>query len=243
MEISNAKKLSTYNADQLLKASSSSKVLTKAANLDLLKTINSASQEMDALGDIGLTVKFDEIKTYKTHEGRIPELFGAKGEFYTVATVLDGSGRHVEHKSKYFQSIKRGERLPLGSGGLLAAYIKNPTWFIDVHMLVMESDSDYRLLGENIEKARKESGLNDAMDFIGKLSAADPTSISRVIQAVNIFSDILTYLLKNNGDDHVATIHEFFLRDQAFGAGRHPEEGLRKFNFVDTAYTIELTQL
>lgn len=243
LNFTNVPEVAKIDSSTLLRALSSKRFLSNPENLEWIKKISSAEQEIDGSGDIGLTIKFDEIKPLKTGEGRIAEWFGAKGEFYVITTVLDGSGTNFEYKTKYFQGIKRGELFPLGSGGMLISYLKNPKWFIDIHMIIMESDSDYRKIGENIEKAKKESKLGEAMNFIGSLSTLDPTAISKVVSGVDIFTDVLAYFMKENGDDHIATIHDFYLKHQAFGYGRHPETGRKKFQDVETAYTIELTSL
>jgi hypothetical protein len=243
LNFTNAQKIAEIESSTLLRALSSKDFLSNPKNKETLKEIHSAEEEVDNAGDIGLTVKFDEIKPLVSGEGRFAEWFGAKGEFYIITTAFDGSGNNFEYKTKYFQGIPRNTSLPLGDGGLLVAYLKNPKWFVDIHMIIMESDSDYRKLGESIEKAKKESKLGDAMKFVGSLSTIDPTSISKVISAVDIFTDLVAYFMKENGDDHIATIHDFYLKHQAFGQGRHPKEGLKNFINVDAAYSIDLTPL
>jgi hypothetical protein len=226
----------------LLRAISSPRWTRNPENLHRIKEINGANEEMDRLGDVGLTVKFDEVKLLITPEG-IAEWFGATGEFYVITTVLDGSGRHFEYKTQYFQGIKRDDILPLGTGGMLVSFLKNPRWFVDIHMLVMESDSDIRNLGKFIDEAKKEAKLDDIMKFVGIAVAFDPTTVSQVITGVNLFLTALAEILKANGDDYVAAVHDFYLKHQAFGIGRHPEAGLKRFQNVEVAYTIDLTKL
>jgi hypothetical protein len=202
-----------------------------------------AAAEVDAAGDLGLTVAFKEVKVQRVAEGLRGKLLGEKGEIYVLTTALDGSGRPFEYKTQFFPGIKRAAKLPLGDGGMLVTYLTNPQWFIDVHMLVMESDSDVRQLGEFIAAARAEAKLEDAIGFVGSLGAFDPTAVAQVIKGVDIFLTALTYLLRQNGDDHIATIHDFYLKHQAFGQGRHPDKGTTEYQGVSAAYQMDLVPL
>jgi hypothetical protein len=235
-------KLINIDSSVLLRAMSSARWNRDPENLRIIKDINGANEEMDQLKDVGLTVKFEKVKVLTTSE-MISEWFGATGEFYVITTVIDGSGSPFEYKTQYFQGIKRDDFLPLGDGGMLVSFLKNPKWFLDIHMLVMESDSDIRKLGEIIGQAKEEAKLDDVIGFVGTAAAFDPTMISKVVTGVNLFLTILSGVLKANGDDHIATIHDFYLKHQAFGKGRHPEQGLKKFQDVEVAYNIELTEL
>lgn len=235
-------KIANMDSLKLLKAMSDTQWNRAPENLRTVKDINGANEEMDRLGDIGITIEFEEVKILKTSEA-IAEWFGAKGEFYVITTATDGSGSPFEYKTQYFQGIGRDSLLPLGDGGMLVSFMKNPKWFLDIHMLVMECDSDIRRLGEAIGEAKEKAKLDDIMNFIGTAAAFDPTIISQAVTGVNMFLTILSGILKANGDDHIATIHDFYLKHQAFGKGRHPQVGRKKFQEVEVAYNIELTQL
>ena len=83
-------------------------------------------------------------------------------------------------------------------------------------------------------------------DVVAKVSARVPfvfSGVTDVTKAVDMFAAALAYLLKQNGDDHVATVHDFYLKPQAFGQGRHPARGLKTFQKVEVAYQIDLTKL
>ncbi|OGG55646.1 MAG: hypothetical protein A3F84_23845 [Candidatus Handelsmanbacteria bacterium RIFCSPLOWO2_12_FULL_64_10] len=214
--------------------------------LKLLRTLNKGQDEVDALrtqGELGVTVQLNEVVVKDAHEG----FFGGAGEIYTVSWLLDGSGKTAEFKSKVFTGINDGDRLPLGGGGMLLGYIKNPRWFIDMHAVVMESDSDIRGVGDAIAKAKQESGWDELVKQLGVIGALDPTKISQAINVVGLLADLVSFFLKQNGDDHVATIHDFYLEQQVFGAGRHPEPTIvppphrTTFQDVETSYTITLS--
>ena len=226
----------------ILRALSSSRWLKDPRNLKRLKTLNAAAEEMDRLGRVGLTLVVEELKALTASES-IREWFGDTGEFYLIATLLDGSGRLTEYKTRFFQGIKRGDRLPLGEGGMLVGLLENPRWFVDFHLVVMESDSDIRLVGAAIERARKESGLEEVLRLMGTTAAFDPVMINRVVTGVDLFLTMLSKILRENGDDHVATVHDFYLKHQGFGLGRHPAEGLERFQKVEIAYRIDLTKI
>jgi hypothetical protein len=235
-------RLREIDATVLLRAMSIPEWTKNEDNLPKLMDINRAREEIDQVRDVGLTVKFERIKPLITSEG-ILEWFGATGEFYVITTILDGSGRRFEYTTQYFQKIKRDEFFPLGTGGILVGFIQNPHWFIDIHMLVMESDSDIRNFGKFIEEAKKEAKLDDLLKFVGTAAAFDPTMVSQVVTGVNLFLAALTHILKANGDDYIGSIHDFYLKHQRFGEGRHPKQDLKRFQNVEAAYTIDLTKL
>jgi len=232
------KELASVPAKSILRAVSSTRWLRDPNNLPKLKTINAANAEMDRLRNVGLTASFEKIRLLTTSE-----FFGDSGEFYVITTIVDGSGRLAEYKTQYFQGIKKGDFLPLGEGGLLVGFIERPRWFVDIHMVVMESDSDVRAVGKAIEEARKESKLDELLEMLKKAPVFDPLIITKVTAGIEVFLVLLSKILRENGDDHVATIHDFYLKHQAFGAGRHPAQGLQRFQDVEVAYRIELTEL
>lgn len=217
--------------------------IARRANVgrSLPEVVREAEQSVDEAGDVGLTLSFKELVALDDGDFDFWP-FSETGEIYVVTSILDGSGREPEFKTKLFERIDEGDRLPLGDGGMLVGTIENPRWFIDVHMLVMESDGDVRQVGEAIEEARKKSGLGAALPAIGALSGFDPTSVSRIVGAVDAFLGILSGILRENGDDHIATIHDFYLKSQAFGAGRHPARGTRQFQSVRAAYQIDVSK-
>lgn len=234
--------LSEVGSNALLRAMSSPRWTKDPKNLPKIRDINRAREEIGQVGDVGLTVKFEKIKPLITSEGML-KWFGATGEFYVITTILDGSSRTLEYTTQFFQGIKRDDFFPLGPGGMLVGLIKNPRWFIDIHMLIMESDSDIRNLGKYIEDAKKETKLDDILKFVGTVATFDPTRITQVVSGVNIFLTTLQYILQKNNDDYIATIHDYYLNCQKFGAGRRPKEGLKRFQNVEAAYTIDLTAL
>lgn len=206
----------------------------------LLDELSSVSEEQNAkVSGKGLTLSIKEIWIDDIHEG----WFSGKGEVYIVTSMLAGSSEQPDFKTKDFQDIAWGDRLPLGEGGMLVGLIKDPAWFVDFHLLVMESDSDLRELGKTIAAVRADSGLNDAIELAGKLAMFDPTGISQITTAVDIFLSGLSAALKANGDDHIATIHDFYLAAQGWGIGRHPPEGTTKWQDAKAAYQIDLEDI
>ena len=235
-------KLNQVNSGTLLRALNNPDWTRETENLQNLKYINGATKEIDSFGDIGLTLKIERMKTLNTSEG-VREWFGETGEFYILTTMIDGSNKPVEYKTLYFQNLKRDDFFPLGNGGMLVSFINNPRWFIDFHMLVMESDSDVRSFGKLIDTAKKEAKLDEISNVISQLSVFDASAILKYTNCVDLFLTILSNILQENGDDHIATIHDFYLKHQAFGQGRHPLVGEQKFQDVELAYTIDLTEL
>lgn len=63
--------------------------------------------------------------------------------------------------------------------------------------------------------------------------------VTKVLAGVDAFLVILSGILSANGDDHIATIHDFYLKHQGFGAGRHPATGLQRFQDAEVAYKFD----
>lgn len=243
ISIPTAESFASVDSKAVLRALSSRSFLSNPANSATLERLNTANEEMDRAGSVGLSVSFSEVKMLEAAEGIWGKWFGASSEFYVVTTAIDGSGQVSDYKTQFFEGLKRDDDLPLGDGGMLVSYMENPRWFVDLHMIVMESDSDLRQLGQKIDEAKQQTGLDEILELVGTAAAFDPTLISQVTSGVDLFLSALVHGLKANGDDHVATIHDFYLKHQAFGKGRHPKEGTKRFQGVEVAYDIELTEL
>lgn len=212
-------------------------------NRSLLHTLDAAAAELTASRPFGLTLAFNEMLVRTSAEGLPGRIFGERGEIYVVTAVLDGRGAPIEHTTHFFPGIAAGDTLPIGEGGLLATWIRDPQWFVDIHMLVMESDSDRRSLGDLVAAARAEAGLDRMVTETSAEDGFQPEAVARLVSGVDTFLSALTFLLRKNGDDHVATIHDFYLEHQAFGQGRHPVAGLTRYQGVEAAYTIDLEPL
>ena len=234
--------------------------LSAASGLDLLRALDSgptdegspraalrarletAGDEVAALrrggGSLEVTVALAEVTVLDVHEG---VLAGKAGEIYLVSWILSGNGRAAEFRSHRFPSVRAGDRLPLGEGGMLLGFLDGPRWFLDMHALILESDADLRTVADSMDRAKKETGWTDMLQTLAALERFEP---GRLIDAANLIgrcADLAVGLLKQNGSDHVATIHDFYLEQQGFGAGRHPAEGLTRFQDVEAAYSIELS--
>lgn len=193
--------------------------------------------------DLGLTVRFTELIPKTSGEGMIGDLLKRRGNFYLVTSVLDGSGKIWEHYTKLFHGIKAMEPFPLGEGGLLVAFLKNPKWFVDIHTLVMESDVDERNLSACYFKARKDSGLLSAVEALSSMAFFNASSVLNIIRTVDVFLKLLIKQLSKNGDDVVASLHDCWLEQQQFGSGRHPKNGFRHYNRIKAAYKVDIFSL
>jgi len=212
------------------------------AKAGLDSTIATAAKAVDTAKDIGLTVSFKKVRIL---EANAEGFDWGRGEVYVIAALLDGSGRGVQYQTRSFEGIHDGDFLPLGEGGLLVGAIEKPRWFIDLHMVIAESDQDIRNIGKAIESARKQSGLDKVAKAVGAIAKFDPTAISRVVGAADLFLALLQAILSSNGDDHIATVHDFYLKHQGFGAGRHPKAAnkLTRFQDADVAYQIDVVEI
>jgi hypothetical protein len=207
----------------------------------LLDKLTGARAEMHALrrrGTLGLTVALMDVTVLDVHEGL---LAGKAGELFLVSWILTGNGRTAEFRSHRFPGVRAGERLPLGEGGMLLGYLTDPRWFVDMHALVMESDADLRTIADTVERAKQEAGWTDMIQTLAAVDKFEAAHVTRAVNVIARLADLAVGLLKTNGADHVATIHDFYLEHQAFGTGRHPESGLARFQDVEAAYTFELS--
>ncbi len=243
LSIPNAERLATTDPGTVLRALSSPDFRADPANAALVRAVDAAADDMERAGPVGLTISLSELILLRQTEGLLGRLFGAAAELYVLTAALDGSGRMVEYRTRSFPGIHAGDRLPLGDGGMVVACMTEPRWFVDFHVVVMESDGDLRALGAAVDAARRETGLAGALDRAASSPRFDGALVASVMDAVDAFLDLLTRLLRANGDDHVATIHDFYLQHQAFGKGRHPASGTRRFQGVDAAYAMDLAAL
>lgn len=241
IHVSNALAAAQYPAKDILRALRGAPGLPPTAREEVLKLVNRGQDDVDRLraqGTIGLTVQLNSVLIKDAHDRF---LAGKTGEIYVVSWILTGNGTTAEFRSKQFTGIRSMENLPLGSGGMLLGYLTDPRWFVDMHAIVMESDSDIRGIGEAITKAKSESGWNELLKNLDTVGVLDPTKITQASNILSLTADLVAFFLRQNGDDHVGTIHDFFLESQAFGAGTYPEDGEKDFQDVAASYTIGLS--
>jgi hypothetical protein len=198
-----------------------------------------SDEEHERLTGKGLTLSLKEVWISDIHES----IFGGTGEVYVLTSVIDGTGSEPQFQTKEFTGVSWGERLHLGDGGMLVGSVADPRWFFDFHMLIMESDSGARDLGKAIAEVRESSGLNDAIKLAGGLAKFDPTGITTITTAVGLFLSMLSATLRRNGDDVIATVHDFYLAAQGFGVGRHPAAETEKWGGARLAYQIDVTDM
>lgn len=203
----------------------------------------SALHSLQVNDNLGLTVRFTDLIPQTSGEGKLSDWFGRRGNFYLVTSVFDGSGQVWDHNTKVFHGIKAMEPLPLGEGGLLVAFVKNPKWFLDIHTLVMESDADVRDISSFYRQAQKNSGLLAALEGLSALLQFNPSSVLNAIQTVDVFIRMFAKMLSKNGDDVVASLHDCWLARQQFGMGRHPMRGFRHYSRMKAAYRVDIFSL
>lgn len=222
--------------------------ISNPVNLPIIKAFNRGRATMGCVRDVGLTVNLKSMKmlAWGDYERDWYPPFRKReeaAEYYIITTIMDGSGLRVEYQTALFQGIKKGNYLPLGDGGMLLGYLKNPKWFVDIHMLVMECDTDLNKVSKAISQAHRDSGLDEVLRELGDAISVDFSAMDKAYEAVKTFISMLTGFLKDNGDDYVATIHDFYLLEQHFGQGMHPKSGMKRYQDVEAAYEIQLTAL
>ncbi|HXV87298.1 MAG TPA: hypothetical protein VD793_11385 [Gemmatimonadales bacterium] len=233
-----AMELAALPAMDLLRALDHGPAEEGSPQAEMRARLEQARGEVNALrrkGRLGLTVSLADVTVRDVPEGL---LRGRAGELYLVSWILSGNGRAAEFRSHRFPGIRAGERLPLGEGGMLLGFLEEPRWFVDLHALVMEADADLRTVAGTLDHAKKETGWSDMLQTLAALEKVDPGRLMDAANLIGRFADLVVTNLKQNGSDHMATIHDFYLEHQGFGAGRHPAEGTTPFQGVDAAYTI-----
>lgn len=236
-------KLAKTRTEELIKMvtdkQSRNRLIEGVEPLRILKDFNGGKDEIDALEDFRCILRIKEMKIKDYPDPIWDKIFKLGGEIYIITTAIDGSGREFSYTTKYFENIREGDKLPLGPGGMLSLEIPNPKWFVDFHMIVMECDSDIRRIGEFIEEALEVSNIKSLLSSIRALSYFDVTKARDVVLGVDFFLQTLQKLLVKNKDDYMASFHDCYLKEQAFGNGMAVKNSFRD---VEIEYQIDLVK-
>lgn len=154
------------------------------------------------------------------------------------ATFREFNRYIVTAVSPVFPNTRRGDFLNLFGKGLKLfgpAEINGP---IQIHIAVMESDSDFRRIGDYLETALTTSKLSTLLEGVTTLTDLTPAKISIIMNAFNVCFGIVTGLLKENRDD----IIQSFSYGEDFYQTESPYESsiqLQQNRYVNGSLLIE----
>lgn len=133
-------------------------------------------------------------------------------EPYIVSMAIDQSGANnpaIDFNILPFPQVRKGDTVDFGGQGHLIYGPSNPGEFVAYSVLFMESDSDMRQLGENIEKIVKSEAVNIGMK---ELLKAVPTFSTASMLLLKL-SEIIAGRMKENRDDQLFRRNGTLLRD------------------------------
>jgi len=132
-------------------------------------------------------------------------------EPYIVSAAVDSTGKanpSIDFSFMPFPKIGQGGTVTMLGDGHLLYGPKNPGDFVAISILIMESDSDIRELGNNLEKILK----SKAVDLgIGAIIAAN-LGYSAILGSLKELTQLIAGFLKDNGDDELFRIEGSFLK-------------------------------
>jgi len=114
--------------------------------------------------DEWVRIKFNKAKLLIRNSGGLAKWIEAAGEFHIIANIsnetdiLNENGESYEIDSLYIPELKANDFLP-HNGGKLVLYLDQLEYFLDIHMLVMEGNSENVPLAKVIEETPEDSYL------------------------------------------------------------------------------------
>jgi hypothetical protein len=159
---------------------------------------------------IAVTVPFFQL--FKSQDG-VRKRNAHANEPYLVTLAVDSRGRNdpqIEFNSSPFPNVRRNEKVEMLGDGHLVYGPSNPGEFAAVSVLLMESDDEYRSLGDRLEKFVKHSATEGGLKALLGANAAAGAVAAGLAQATGL----LARLLKDNEDDEVLRITGTFFRDR-----------------------------
>lgn len=155
---------------------------------------------------IAITMPY--LKLLATADG----LWSRYSEPYIVSLAVDEkttANPSLSFNSMAFPKVREGRTVTMLGDGHLVYGPKNPGEFVAMSILIMESDSDIRNLGKNLEKIVK----SKAVDLgIKAVIAASPGSAA-VLGILKELTQFVSGAMQNNKDDELYRTDGVFLRD------------------------------
>jgi hypothetical protein len=158
----------------------------------------------------------------------------------TTGRLLDEADPSFFVPSTYaFPSVRDGEALPIGSGGL-PGFIAVPAHFLDLSIIVSRDRHDVDELATLLRDST-DSDVTGAMGKIAELVAAPHVAaVKTAIDAAAVLSNATYRVLRSLTGSTIGLYRNLHLQHRdGFGVGRHPETGT--FRCRDLTFRYEIT--
>lgn len=156
---------------------------------------------------IAITIPHFEMK-------KSADIFGGVSEPYIISIAIDEAGLSVPASNVHFNTfafpnVKKLQQVKFGGVGRMIYGPQNPGKFVSYCILFMESDSDMRQVGENLEEIFASPA---AKVVTNALAIANPTYavVSNVVAQLGI---LVGKMMKKNKDDELFRVEGTLLRD------------------------------
>jgi hypothetical protein len=133
-------------------------------------------------------------------------------EPYFVGLSLSESGfsaQQINFVTDAYPKTRKGDRRDFLGNGMRVYGPENPGGFLVFDILVMESDSDVRAVGEQI---RSIMNSKEVKSTILPLLAVNP-SMAVAMEVLSATSNLVGKILEKNEDDQLMRVHGTLLRD------------------------------
>ena len=145
------------------------------------------------------------------------------------------------HPSTFrFPSVKNGDRLSIDHPGLLVFY-GQPTYFLDISILVSRDQKNSEELGTLIAKQVNSTDWKSAASPLLSLALAAPqvSLVTSAIAGAATIAKLAWEILRKATGDTIGLYRTSWLqRRDRFGLGRHPEEGTFREQGLEFWYEI-----
>lgn len=141
------------------------------------------------------------------------EDFDSYNEPYILSLAIDGSGTAnpaIDFNFMPFPKVLPGSTVSMLGDGHLLYGPKNPGEFVALSVLMMESDSDVREVGKQIQAIVESKAADLGLKAI---IVANPGSAA-LVGILKELTSFIAGVLAQNGDDELFRIEGSFLRDQ-----------------------------
>jgi hypothetical protein len=160
---------------------------------------------------IAITVPFFELLL--NQDGPNGNNRRRRNEPFLVTLAVDSQGAanpKIGFNATTFPGIRRGERVDMLGDGHLVYGPSNPGEFVAVSVLLMESDAEYRNLGDKLKNFVQDSAVQAGLKA---LLAANATA-GAIAMGLAEATSLLARMFKDNQDDEVLRVAGAFFRDR-----------------------------
>ncbi|MBR8828468.1 MAG: hypothetical protein DSM107014_11315 [Gomphosphaeria aponina SAG 52.96 = DSM 107014] len=134
---------------------------------------------------------------------------------YLVTLAIDSNGitqKSLEFNLAEYPNTHRGDTVIMLGDGHLVYGPENPGEFVAISVLLMESDSNARDLGETLSEIVLQTQSNEFLDLA---NAALNVQAQMVTKSLSTLTQVITNRLKNEKDDFLLNTSGTFLRDMS----------------------------